>query len=70
MYGGGLLKSDHNQLKIMSSTNFNYNTTRTMINKMKGLHENRPLHLHAVEPGNPAGNHRCSIWIESLTCWS
>ena len=35
-----------------------------------GLHENQPLHLHAVEPGNLADSYRRSIRIVPIDCQS
>ena len=35
-----------------------------------GLHENRPLHLHAVKPGNLACSYRRSIRIILIDCQS
>ena len=35
-----------------------------------GLHENRPLHLHVVEPGNLAYSYWRSIRIVLINCQS
>ena len=36
----------------------------------RGAPKNRPLHLHAVEPGNLADNYRRSVRIVLIDCQS
>ncbi|OCK86940.1 uncharacterized protein K441DRAFT_671546 [Cenococcum geophilum 1.58] len=63
-------QSDIAGLRSQAEIDWSYpqpNWTTLLFND-PGLHENRPLHLHAVEPGNLADSYRRSVRVVLIDC--